>query len=272
MLNECLYGVVVSDGYADYLDVSLCHNRAMLDRCVVVTHPSDKESQRVAGKYACELIVTEDGKRAKSGQHPSDVQFNKGAMIERGLQQLPADGWRVHFDADIVFPGNMRQRLGKRLRDKTCIYGVYRINVIGTEKYQQLLAAGFFHRGFEHHHFLSYPVAGCEVGGRLIFEDQLWIPIGFWQAWHSSVEYTGVYRTRTYATGSNSAAHDDVQFGLRFDIEKRILIPDFYVAHLLTEDSKYAANWKGRKTAQFRPFVGSAKGDDRKCDPVSCGE
>lgn len=260
MLNEPLYGVMVSVGYADYADISLTHNRSQLDRCVLVTSPDDKESQRVAGKHACDLVITDDARRPRSGQPKDEVKFNKGALVERGLQQLPNDGYRVHFDSDIIFPNNMRRRLGIRVKDKTCIYGVDRLNVLGEAKYLELLNAGIFTRGFEHHHFLTYPVRGCEVGGRLIFDDQGWLPIGYFQLWHASVEMSGVYRTRTYPTGSNTAAHDDVQFALKWDVDKRVLIPDFYVFHLLTDDCKYGANWNGRKTIPFNPF-GAVSGD-----------
>ncbi|QJW98724.1 hypothetical protein [Frigoriglobus tundricola] len=273
MLNEPLYGVVVSEGYADYLDVCLTHNRAQLDRCVVVTSPDDHETRRVAGRHACELVCTRDGRRPRSGlqsgtptfgkkdggEFAGTTAFNKGAMIERGLQQLPHDGWRVHFDADILFPNNFRRRLGVALRDRACVYGVDRFNVVGTEAYRRLLASGFFHRGFEHHHFLTYPIAGCTVGSRLVFDDQGWLPLGYTQIWHASVEYSGIYRTLTYPTGSNTAAHDDVQFSLRWDREQRVLIPDLYVAHVLTADSTYAANWEGRKTAPFEPFKAAPK-------------
>ena len=95
--------MVVSDGFADFLDVSLTHNRPMLGHCAVVTSSADKESQRIAGKHDCTLLITDE--------HRKTSKFNKGYAVERGLQQLPSDGWHVHFDADILFPGNMRQRL-----------------------------------------------------------------------------------------------------------------------------------------------------------------
>ncbi len=96
MLNEPLYGVVVSDGYADYLDVCLTHNRPQLDRCVVVTSPGDHRTREVAGKHACDVVCTRDGRRPRSGVHAGTPTFggkdkgafagtqtfNKGAMID----------------------------------------------------------------------------------------------------------------------------------------------------------------------------------------------
>lgn len=245
MLREPLHGVVVSDGYADYLDVALTHNRRCLDHCVVVTSPADRESQRVAGKHACTLVVTEDGRRGGA--------FRKGVMIERGLQQLPEEGWRVHFDADVLFPGNAMERLGMALHDRACIYGADRMNVVGWAGYQRLLASGWAVRGWEYHHFLSYAIDRAEIGARLVYHDQGWVPIGFLQIWHSEVEYAGIYRVRPYATGSNSAAHDDVQFALRWDRPRRVLIPEFLVAHLVTEDMTQRCNWSGRRSARFGP-------------------
>jgi len=181
------------------------------------------------------------------------VTFNKGAMIERGLQQLPQNGWRIHFDADIVFPGNVRERLGTALYDKTCIYGVDRMNVVGWDNWQKLLASGWSTRGFEHHHFLTYSINKTEIGSRLIYGSQGWVPLGFTQIWFGDIEYSGIYRTRPYPTGSNNAAHDDLQHGLKFDRHKRILIPEFLVAHLMTEDMSYGKNWNGRISKKFAP-------------------
>ncbi len=245
LLNEPLQAVVVSHHYGDYLDVSLSHNRKFFDHCVVVTTPEDKESQRVAGKHACTLVITRDGLR--------DGTFNKGAMVERGLQQLPGRGWRMQIDADILFPGNLLQRLALALHDRSCLYGMDRFNVVGWDNYQKLLGLGFTACGFEHHHFLLYPPGAFEMGARLIFHDQGWLPLGFAQAWHSSVELTGIYRTLSYPLGSNSAAHDDIQLSLRFDRSKRVLIPEVMAAHLVTDDMKHGMNWTGRKSKPFGP-------------------
>jgi hypothetical protein len=269
MLLEPIYGIVVSDGYGDFLDTSLSYNRPLFSRCVVVTSPKDKESQRVAGKHNCELVITEDGGKTGSTHDampefgvdsPITRAFNKGAMIERGLQQLPQRGWRLHFDSDVVFPGNIRQRLGDADLDPSCIYGCDRMNVLGWDGWQKLLASGWASKGFEHHHFLTHSINRHEIGSRLIYGDQGWVPIGFFQLWHSSAEYSGIYRTRPYPTGSNNAAHDDVQFALRFDRKKRIFLPEFMVAHLCTEDTSYGKNWNGRITKKFGP-------PDKKEDP-----
>jgi Glycosyl transferase family 2 len=260
MLLEHVHGVVVSRNYADYLDVSLTHNRSLFSHLVVVTTSQDKESQRVAGKHNCTLLVTDD--------HSKDGKFNKGAMIERGLQQLPSDGWRIHFDADILFPADARRKLAMALHDRQGIYGCDRFNVVGWEAYQKLVSTNWHLAGFHHHHFLSYPQIGTEVGSRLIYPSAGWVPIGYTQIWHASVEYSDIYRTRTYSDGSSNAAHDDVQFALRWDRNHRHLIPEFFVAHLMTKGQQYGENWKGRKTPRFGPPV--EKIEDDALDTGSC--
>lgn len=268
MLTEALHGIVVSVGYGgDYLDVSLSHNRPMLDHCVVVTSPEDKDSQRIAGKHNCQLVITEDGNKDPgfTDNLPEEFgvrdapkltrYFNKGAMIERGLQQLPQNGYRIHWDADIVFPGNMRERLGTALYDRTAIYGCDRMNVIGWDAWQKLLASGWATKGFEHHHFLTYSINKMEIGSRLIYGDQGWLPLGFWTCWHGSSEYSGIYRTKTYPKGSNNAAHSDCQWALLRDRTKRIFVPEIIVAHLMTDDMSYGKNWNGRVTKKFGPPI-----------------
>lgn len=262
LLREPIHGVVVSVGYSDYLELSLTQNRPMFDRCVVVTSPADRDSQRVAGKHGCDLVMSEDAvRRSHDGRG-----FNKGALIERALNQLPGHGWRIHFDADILFPGNLLWRLSAALHDREAIYGVDRFNVVDAAGYQKLNASGFLSRGFQYHHFLAYP-PGFELGSRFVHHDQGWMPIGFFQLWHHDAEYSDIYRVRGYASGSNSAAHDDVQFAMRWDRHKRILIPEFFVAHLMTSDVRYGANWEGRKTRPFR--AGESKADTPAAEPVA---
>ena len=266
MFLERLYGVTVSVGFGDYLNVALAHNRPMLDRCVVVTLPSDKETQKIAGKHNCDLVVTVDGEGCKPpppGATPTQLGvFNKGALIERGLQQLPGDGWRVFFDADIVFPGNLRQHLEGALYDREALYGVDRINVVGWEEWQNLLATGWATKGFEYHHFLNYPPIGLKIGARLVYGEHGWVPIGYFQLWHASVETVDIYRVRTYPLSSPSAAHDDVKFGLRWDRHKRVLIPEVFVAHLQTGESSRGKNWNGRVTPRFGPKPKDALGQE----------
>lgn len=263
MFNEKLSLVTVSDMYADYLDVMLGHNRALVDHCCVVTTEDDKQSQRIAGKYDCILVKTDDSRKA-------DGTFNKGMMIERGLLQLPSEGWHVHVDSDVVMPSNTRQRLAAALYSKDAIYGADRMNVVEWAEWAKLLATGWAARGFEHHHFLTHPINKAEVGGRLIYGEQGWVPVGYFQLWHASAEYTGIYRTRGYSNTSNSAAHDDVQFALKWDRHNRILIPELLVAHLMTDDVKYGTNWYGRRSKPFGPpgtttesYLGSPESDLR---------
>jgi hypothetical protein len=252
MLREPLHGVVVSVGHADYLDVSLRHNRPQFDTVVVATSPDDLESQRVAARHDCTVVISDDWRREGSDPRGNGRVFNKGRMVERALQQLPNGGWRVHCDADIVWPGNCRQRLALALYDRHALYGLDRFNVVGEEAYQRLVSYGWTTQGFEHHHYLVYPMHQHEVQSRLVYGDQGWVPVGFFQCWHADSEFgPGGSRVRTYPTGSNSAAHDDVQFALRWDRHKRIHIPDLLVAHLVTEDATYGVNWSGRKTRRW---------------------
>jgi hypothetical protein len=260
MPRESLHGVVVSDGYADYLDVTLGQNRPMLDRCVVATHPEDKETIKVAAKHNCEVTLTESG-RDEGG-------FNKGKMIDRALLQLPHTGWRIHFDADIAFPGNMLTRLDVALYDRQAIYGADRMNVVNWDGWQKLVNSGFAARGFEYQHYLLYSLNKAEIGSRLIYGDLGYVPIGYFQLWHSDAEFLGEYRVRSYSVTSNNAAHDDVQFALRWDRHHRILIPEFLVAHLVNDDISYGKNWGKRVTKKFCP-VGSSSQVPTSCNGAS---
>src|SRR5580692_5186527 len=120
MFKEPIHAVSVSIGYGDFLQESLKFNRHHFDKYIIVTSKDDKETRHLARQYNCVCLTTEDYKR-------DEAEFNKGRLIERGLMQLPANGWICHIDSDIVLPRAFRYELELAHLQKDKIYGCDRI-------------------------------------------------------------------------------------------------------------------------------------------------
>ncbi len=236
--------VTVCVGYADFLSESARENRSLFDRWIIVTRSSDEETREVARKYSLECILCDEGEK--------EGEFNKGWLIERGLQHTSSVGTRIHLDGDIILPKAFRHLLNAaHLREDT-IYGWDRVMVKSWEEWQKLKKSGWLDNCHDYHNRLRFP-EGIHVGTRWVDKDMGWCPIGHGQLWHSSNDQWRGIRSRRYPARHNDACRSDVQQALLFDREKRALIPEIIAVHLESEPAKLGANWKGRKTKRFGP-------------------
>lgn len=246
MFRDPLSVVTVSIGCGDFLAESAKYNRQFFDKWVIVTDPTDEETRDVARKYRLTCITTEDHKR--------DGDFSKGRLVERGLQHLPAEGWIMHLDSDIVLPSTFRHDLELAHLEPDCIYGCDRFMVKDYKSWQRLLETGWQTGKFYGHPHALCPPPGFEIGARWVGTDG-WCPIGFIQIWNrmsGEEEWKGA-RVKSYPLGHGKACRTDTQMALYFDRRKRVFLPELYVAHLESEPAPTGANWKGRKTKRFGP-------------------
>ena len=114
--------VTVCVGYADFLAETAKHNAGLLDDWLIVTSADDEETREVCRRLSLRTLISEDHRRGGD-------TFAKGRLIERGLQLLSADGWRLHLDADVVLPTRFRQLAGAAHLDPSKIYGCDRVMV-----------------------------------------------------------------------------------------------------------------------------------------------
>lgn len=243
MAVEVLEAVTVCIGYGDFLAQVAPHNMGVLDRWLIVTSPDDTETREVCRRFSLPTLLTEDHVR-------NDQPFNKGRIIERGLQHLSSNGWRMHLDADIVLPSRTKNLLAAADIDQSKIYGCDRIMVRSYEKWREIVGKGLL--SHDYHHLVRFP-AGMEVGTRWVHSEMGYVPIGFLQLWHSSADqYNGV-RNRPYPSRHNDACRTDVQHALQWDRRNRELLPELVVLHLESEAAPNGTNWKGRKTKRFGP-------------------
>ncbi len=80
-----------------------------------------------------------------------------------------------------------------------------------------------------------------------------YVPIGFFQLWHSHADSWRGARIKPYPSAHNDACRSDVQHGLQWDRRRRELVPEMLVVHLESENSANGVNWAGRKSKPFGP-------------------
>lgn len=229
--------VTVCVDYSDFLDVTAVENKGLFDRWIIVTAPKDKETREVCRKHNLEVVLTDDFYKTDG--------FAKARGINRGLTMLSRDSWRVHIDADIALPGIFRNLLTLAHLDENCIYGCDRVMLTSCEAWLTYKAT---HMNHSHHYRVAIP---DKIGIRWASPSYGWVPIGFFQMWHSNADEWNGIKQRRYPENHNTAARNDVQFGLQWDRRQRIFLPELIVAHLESEPAKVGANWNGRTTKVF---------------------
>lgn len=247
MLRERIEAVTVCIGYADFLAETAKYNRPLFDRLLVVTTPTDIETRDVCRKYSLDVLQTEDGS--------IEGDFCKGRLIERGLQHLSSVGWRVHIDADIAMPAMFRHMMQAAQLQTEKIYGCDRVLVKSWDEWQAVLKSGYLLYGQHDYHNRLRWLDGAQVGARWVNPVVGWVPIGFFQLWHSSQDQYHGARIRPYPFRHNDACRTDVQMGLQWDRPKRELLPEIIAVHLESEPGRLGVNWQGRKTRRFGPPV-----------------
>lgn len=234
--------VVVCLNYADFLNESLPMNLSHIDRIVVVTSHDDKDTKAVCHKWSVECLVT-DAFTAKG------EAFNKGAAINVGLGGLRQRGWVLHLDADIVLPNAFRNMLDKSALQRDCIYGAERCNVVGYDNWQKLKVAWHTEPQFGYRYLVSTP-ADYPIGANVVHKQWGYVPIGFFQLWHS--QFVRQHDLR-YPETEGSAEDMDVQWASRWPRKQRLLLPTVRVFHLESESARMGINWNGRKSKPFTP-------------------
>jgi hypothetical protein len=231
-----LEAVIVCKDYSDFLEHTLPTNVEHFDRLVVVTHPDDKKTQHLCTKFGVDFVDTME-------MHDSGDKFNKGRAINLGLSHLRHEGWLFHLDADVLLPHKFRQMIAHQVLDPLCIYGADRLNVANYEHWME-----HRHKTVPQHQYryMVTPPKEFPIASRLLHQEYGYCPIGYFQMWHSTAH-------RKYPIVSGSAEQDDVLFAVQWPRHRRVLLPQFFVYHLESEQAKMGANWQGRTTKPFGP-------------------
>lgn len=242
MHRNPIEALTVCYGYGDFLGETAKTNAGLLDRWLIVTSEDDEETREVCRIHDLETLLSNDHARDPGG-------FAKGRMIDRGLQHLSENQWRLHLDADIVLPTQFRRMIDGAHLDTRKIYGCDRVMIRSWEAWQAFQASGFL----GHTNCSVNLPKGLELGTRFSLADSGYIPIGFFQLWHGVADEWRGRRHRTYPVRHGNACRTDVQHALQWDRRDRELLAEIVVAHLESQHCKLGANWNGRTTARFCP-------------------
>lgn len=241
--------VTVCVGYDDFLSAIAPYNIPHLDRWIIVTSPKDEKTRDICRRFNLEVLLTEDG----------GDDFAKGKMIERGLQHLSTNSWRLHLDSDIVLPNIFKGLLKAADLNEDTLYGCDRIMIRSYEEWKKFESSDFMKLSLDYHCRINIP-EGYRIGTRWGKLDTGYCPIGFFQLWHSSQDEWKGSRIKPYPAHHNTACRTDVQHALQWDRKNRALIPEVLVVHLESEKCPMGANWKGRTTKRFGPELISNTG------------
>ena len=228
-----LEAVTTCVGFDDILDVTLSENHPQVDHLIVVTSHDDTKTQQVCQKHGATCVQTDLFK--KDGRN-----FNKGAAINAGFNYFKYYGWRVHLDSDIVLPDNFRRVLfNKTHLDQNCLYGASRMDVIGMDNLNAILNGKPSHDTWAS----NTPSPNIAALSQRSYIDPVagYVPIGYFQLWHSSMQ-------KPYPYSLGTAAHDDVMFGQLWAAQHRQLLPTFVVYHLCAQQPKWGENWDGNRS------------------------
>ncbi len=110
-----LEALTVCVDYGAFLNATLPANIKNFDRYVIVTSPDDKKTQKVAKNCGATLVLTE-------AYRQNGDAFNKGAMINEGLQALDLTDWVLFTDADVFLPAGLRGKLASLVLNPGCLY------------------------------------------------------------------------------------------------------------------------------------------------------
>jgi hypothetical protein len=240
-----LEALTVCVNYGDFLAVAAEQNRALFDRWLVVTTAEDEETREVCRHFNLDTLITREG--ITPGR-----EFNKGFLIERGLQQLSIDSWHWHLDADVILPAHTRHALQVARLDPEMIYGFDRVMVRSWNDWVRLRDSGYLQQQWRGTYELHFP-PGFDVGTRWMVPQSGWVPIGFSQLWHGSAEHWRGTRVRGYPTNHSGASHTDVRQSLQWDRRRRELLAEIITVHLESEPCAVGSNWQGRNTQRFGP-------------------
>jgi hypothetical protein len=243
--------VTVCVGYDDFLAETIRHNLPHIDRWVVVTRSSDWRTIAVCRRWGISHIETD-----VFDEYPGE-EFNKGRAINLGLQHLRGTDWILHIDADIALPERTRDMLDRARLDKTCVYGIDRLDCTSPEAWAD-------HQKnnppqWRDHH-IAQPPRPFWLGARIVHWSHGWCPIGFFQLWHKSAN-------KNYPEMTGSAEHSDVLFAVQWPRAKRVLLPELLAVHL-TQGESMGANWRGRKTPRWD---GAPANDNKAESPKGYG-
>lgn len=125
--------VTCSVGCSSFLKTFLERNMRHFERTMVVTDPSDTQSQQLAESMGADLLISDRFYHAGR-------RFDRGSVYNRALKDLRYKDWVAFVDVDIVLPNAFRARLEDHGLSDDCFYGMSRIDIHGEDNRKAFLS------------------------------------------------------------------------------------------------------------------------------------
>jgi hypothetical protein len=124
----------VGESALQMLKLTSQQNRRFFDNYIVVTTPTDIQTQNYCKYAGLTCVITE-------AFYKYGFKFNKGAAINEALKHLKYNRWVYHIDVDIYcYDNNYRKILEKELTNAEYFYGSKRYIVNNMVDFQLLLS------------------------------------------------------------------------------------------------------------------------------------
>ncbi len=205
---------IVCVGRAEFLALTLPHNAKMFDEVMVVTDSEDMETRQFVSDFAV------DGNRHVHGVPVpafGDHAFNRGALLNKGLELLTNPDWIVGTDCDIFLNPCTGDFLRSHALNPGCLYYTKRfdIRIPGLSP--------------EEPPDLDYP------------QHMLKEPNGYFQLFNRKALAIRDKWPNVMSEAFCSAAGVDTHFNQQYRHDKQVFVPDLEVAHIY--HGAWAAMW-----------------------------
>jgi len=121
-------------GRASFLKETLPHNKLKVDNVVVVTTPTDYETQKICREEEVECVETDLFYRY-------NAPFDKGRAMNEGVSKLAHNDWVLFSDCDVLLLPAHKDFFRNKDLDKENLYGCRRIIIEGRAQYMDFIKA-----------------------------------------------------------------------------------------------------------------------------------
>ena len=215
-----IVGCLVCVDFSQWLPELLAANARHFDRYVVVTTPADTRTQEIATAAGVDCLVTDVC-------YADGAAFNKGRMMNAGLDHLQPRDWMLFHDADVLLAPHWGEWLRSRVLNPGVLYHARRLHAHTDSQWRAALADW------------------SAVGNLKIREPAAdLLPFGFHQLWN--VKASAIAGRRPLVSEVfTSAATVDYHFYRLWPADKRVRLPDeLSIVHRW--HGPFASRWHNR--------------------------
>lgn len=216
-----IVGLVVCVDFSEWLPEVLEANKRHFDRYAVVTTPADTRTQEIAAAAGVDVVLSE---RCYDG----DDAFNKGKMLNDGLQYLQPSDWVLLHDADVLLAPYWGEWIRSHVLNPGCLYHAQRLHAMRPEQWTAACKDWSMIRYLR----IREPAA-----------DRL--PFGFHQLWNvRAAAIRG--RQPLVSEAFPTAAAVDYHWYRLWPADKRVMLPPDQLSIVHRWHGPFSARWHNR--------------------------